>query len=96
MDKGSANEKKRHHYIPITYLNKFTDNERKIFAYRKGDPETAHHVRPDAIEFEKYYYSQPLSDGGRDNNTFENFFGTTESTWNALAARLCSGAAATL
>jgi hypothetical protein len=39
MDKGSANEKKRHHYIPITYLNKFTDNERKICAYRKDDPE---------------------------------------------------------
>jgi Protein of unknown function (DUF4238) len=52
-------------------------------------------VRPYAIAFEKYYYSQPLPDGGRDNNIFENFFGTIESTWNALAARLCSGAAAT-
>src|ERR1700738_276693 len=95
MGRGSANEKKRHHFIPITYLNKFSDNTGKIFAYRKDNPETALHLRPDAIAFERYYYSQPGPDDGRDNNTFENFFGTIESTWNALAARLCSDAAAT-
>jgi hypothetical protein len=94
MDKGSANEKKRHHYIPITYLNKFSDTEGKVFAYRKDDPETALYLRPDAIAFERYYYSQPLPDGGRDNNKFENFFGTIESTWNPLAVRLCSTVAA--
>jgi hypothetical protein len=94
MDQGTANEKKRHHYIPITYLNKFTDNAAKVFAYRKDDPQKALHLRPDAIAFETYYYSQPLSDGGRDNDTFENFFGTIESSWNPLAARLCSDAAA--
>src|SRR6266403_2310714 len=94
MGKGSANEKKRHHFIPITYLNKFTDTEGKVFAYRKDDPETTLHLRPDAIAVERYYYSQPLPDGGRDNNTFENFFGTIESTWNPLAVRLCSAAAA--
>jgi Protein of unknown function (DUF4238) len=93
MDKRSANEKKRHHFIPITYLNKFADTEGRVFAYRKDDPETALHLRPDAIAFERYYYSQPLPDGGRDNNTFENFFGTIESTWNRLAERLCSPAA---
>jgi len=95
MDQGSANEKKRHHFIPITYLKKFTDDAGKVFAYRKDDPQTVLHLRPDAIAFEKYYYSQPLPDGGRDNNTFENLFGTIESTWNPLVARLCSGAAAT-
>jgi hypothetical protein len=62
MGKGYANEKKRHHFIPITYLNKFTDTEGKVFAYRKDDPETALHLRPDAIAFERYYYSQPLPD----------------------------------
>jgi Protein of unknown function (DUF4238) len=91
MGKGSANEKKRHHFIPITYLNKFADTEGKVFAYRKDDPQTALHLRPDAIAFERYYYSQPLPDGGRDNNKLENFFGTIESTWNPLAARLRSG-----
>jgi hypothetical protein len=92
MDKGSANEKKRHHFIPITYLNKFADAEGKVFAYRKDEPESALHLAPDAIAFERYYYSQPLPEGGRDNNTLENFFGTIESTWNRLAVRLCSTA----
>jgi hypothetical protein len=91
MDQGSANEKKRHHYIPITYLNNFTDNAGKVLAYRKDEPQTALYLRPDAIAFERYYYSQPLPDGGRDNNKLENFFGTIESTWNPLAARLRSG-----
>jgi hypothetical protein len=95
MDQGSANEKKRHHFIPITYLKKFSDNAGKIFAYRKDNPQTALHLRPDAIAFETYYYSQPLPEGGRDNNSIEDFFGTIESTWNPLAARLCTGSNAT-
>src|SRR5438270_635779 len=84
MDQGPSKEKKRHHFIPITYLKEFSDNIGKIFAYRKDNPQTALYLRPDAIAFETYYYSQPLPDGGRDNNTFENFFGTLESTWNPL------------
>jgi hypothetical protein len=95
MAQGSPNEKKRHHYIPITYLNKFADNAGKVFAYRKDEVEPALHVQPSAIAFERYYYSQPLPEGGRDNNTLENFFGTIESTWNPLAMRLCSGSGVT-
>jgi Protein of unknown function (DUF4238) len=94
MDHRPSKEKKRHHFIPITYLKKFSDNTGKIFAYRKDNPQTALHLRPDAIAFETYYYSQPLPDDGRDNNTFENVFGTLESTWNPLVTRLCSGASA--
>jgi hypothetical protein len=95
MDQEPAKEKKRHHYIPITYLNRFTDDAGKVFAYRKDDVETPLHLQPSAIAFERYYYSQPLPEGGRDNNTFENFFGTIESTWNPLAAKLCSGSGTT-
>ena len=95
MDQRSANEKKRHHFIPITYLNKFTDKAGKVFAYRKDNVEPALHLQPSAIAFERYYYSQPLPEGGRDNNTFENFFGAIESTWKPLSARLRSGPGAT-
>ena len=48
-----------------------------------------------AIAFERYYYSQPLPEGGRDNNTFEDFFGTIESKWTPLAERLGAGSDAT-
>ena len=86
-----GNEKKRHHYIPITYLNNFTDDARRITAYRKDNPVPPLHLAPSEIAFERYYYSQPLPDGGRDNNTLEDFFSTIEATWPALVAALRSG-----
>jgi hypothetical protein len=88
MSTQVANEKKRHHYIPITYLNKFTDNSGKVFAFRKDDVDAPLHLQPSAIAYERYYYSQPLPEVGRDNNTLENHFSTVESTWNALYDRL--------
>jgi hypothetical protein len=37
MDQNSQSEKKRHHYIPITNLDKFADDTGKVMAYRKDD-----------------------------------------------------------
>jgi hypothetical protein len=85
------NEKKRHHYIPITYLEKFTDEKGRVVAYRKDDVKTPLHVRPKEIAFERYYYSQPLPEGGQDNDRLEDFFSTIESTWPLLLDRLRSG-----
>jgi hypothetical protein len=76
MNQGASKEKKRHHYIPITYLKNFTDNAGRVFAYRKDEVEPPLYLAPSEIAFERYYYSQPLPDGGRDNNTFEDFFST--------------------
>lgn len=81
-------QKKRHHYVPIAYLNAFADAEGRIFAYRKDAPVTPLHVRPSKIAFERYYYSQPLHDGGQDNNRLEDFFSTVESPWPSLVADL--------
>jgi hypothetical protein len=80
----AENEKKRHHYIPISYLKAFADASGMIFAYRKDDPEKALHLKPDEIALERYYYSQPLPDGVRDNNTIENFFSTLETSWPSI------------
>jgi hypothetical protein len=77
-------QKKRHHYIPIAYLSKFSDKDGRVYAYRKDDPVTPLHVNPSEIAFERYYYSQPLPDGGRDNNKIENFLSTIETTWPAI------------
>lgn len=91
MDQKSQSEKKRHHYIPITYLDNFADDTGKAMAYRKDDVLKPLRLRPSEIAFERYYYSQPLPEGGRDNNTLENFFSTIESTWPPLVDRLRSG-----
>src|SRR5438105_728848 len=82
------NQKKRHHYVPIAYLDAFTDTSGRILAYRKDDAETPLHLSPSEIAFERYYYSQPLPNGGRDNNRLEDFFGTYESSWPGLVHRL--------
>jgi Protein of unknown function (DUF4238) len=90
--KGDAQRKKRHHCIPITYLDNFTNSVGKVLAYRKDDPVKPLCIAPSEIAFERYYYSQPLPDGGRDNNKLENFFSSIESTWPKVVATLRSGA----
>jgi len=89
----NQNQKKRHHYVPIAYLNKFTDESGRIYAYRKDEPETPLYVKPDNIGFERYYYSQPLPEGGQDNNKLEDFFSEDESTWPSVVKRFQTGSA---
>lgn len=48
-------------------------------------------MAPDAIGFEKHYYSQPLPGGGRDTNTLENMFSDLERKWPALATKRSNG-----
>ena len=84
-------QKKRHHYVPITYLNRFTDGGGRIYAYRKDDPAKSLHLRPSEIAFERYYYSQPLPEGGQDNNRLEDLFSKIETAWPGLVDDL-SGA----
>jgi hypothetical protein len=45
-------------------------------------------VTPDATQFRKYYYSQPVPDGGQDNKSLEAFFSDVESHWPPLVASL--------
>jgi hypothetical protein len=92
MDKSrSAPNKKRHHYVPVSYLSRFTDEEGYLYAYRKDDPGRCLRSRPEAIGFQKYYYSQPLPEGGYDHNRFEDGLADLEGDWADLAARLSAG-----
>lgn len=84
-------QKKRHHYVPIAYLKAFGDDEGKIRVYRKDEPEKPLHVKPENVAFQNYYYSQPLTDGGQDNNTLEDLFSTIESKWPNIVARIIQG-----
>lgn len=83
-----SSQKKRHHYIPIAYLNGFTDDAGKVVAYRKDNPTNPLHLKPSEIAFERFYYSQPLPEGGQDNNTLEDFFSAIESTWPPIVKRM--------
>jgi hypothetical protein len=80
--------KKKHHYVPRTYLRFFCDAAGKIHVHLKDDPSKFIHQTPDNTGFHKYYYSQPLPDGGQDNDSLENLFSESESKWPALVGRL--------
>src|ERR1700733_767520 len=89
------NDKKRHHFVPVGYLKGFCDEDEKIRAFLKDAPlNDKIHLKPDEIGFENYYYSQPLPDGGRNNNAIEDAFNKFETGWPALVVRLSAGSVA--
>lgn len=79
---------KRHHYVPITYLKRFTDAKGQLLVVRKDDPDRPFRQRPEAVGFERYYYSQVDDDGTRDDERFEHIFSTVESRWSAIVDAL--------
>lgn len=81
------NEKKKHHYVPEAYLKFFKNKEGKICIYRKDSPEKEIFMTPENTAFHKYYYSQPIPSGGRDN-ILEDSFGKLEEKWPPLVDKL--------
>lgn len=84
----ATQQKKRHHFVPKTYLNSFCDPKGRLLVYRKDSPQKPLYVKPDATQFRGYYYSQPIPGGGQDNNTLEDLFSTIESKWPETIAKL--------
>jgi hypothetical protein len=87
-----ALEKKKHHYVPVTYLSRFTDADGFITCARKPDPTSVIRVRPDEIGFRRYYYSQPLPWGGHDNNRLEGGLAELDGQWAQIVEPLLAGA----
>ena len=81
-------EKKRHHFVAETYLSYFCNDARKLCVYFKDKKGEFQFIIPDAIGFEKYYYSQPLPGGGRNNNAIEDFFEKIETKWQPLVQKI--------
>lgn len=79
---------KRHHFVPKAYLNAFCDQRGRLLVYRKDGPQEPLYVVPDATQFRRHYYSQPIPEGGQDNNTLEALFSTIESDWPETVAQL--------
>ena len=81
-------KKKRHHYIPKSYLRFFCDDTGQVRVYRKDDPCKVIQLSPDNVGFHKYYYSQPKPDGGKDHNALEDLFSGIEDKWPGIVDRL--------
>jgi hypothetical protein len=88
-----AAQKKRHHFVPVTYLRGFTDQDGFLNVTRKDKPDEPIRLRPSEAAFRNYYYSQPLSDGSMNHNALEDVFSTFESKWPGAVDVLTSGTA---
>lgn len=80
--------KKRHHFVPQAYLKYFCDEEGKIRVYLKDNPSKIIHQSPDKTAFHRYYYSQPLPEGGKDHNSLEDLFSQHEAKWSSIIEQL--------
>jgi hypothetical protein len=85
-----VNQKKRHHFIAQTYLRGFSNSDGKVCVYLKDRPKYPWWAEPETIAFENYYYSQPLPDGGQDNNRLEDFFCALEDRWPDILTKVQS------
>lgn len=83
--------KRRHHFVPITYLNGFTASDGFLFVARKDEPDQTLRVRPGETAFRSYYYSQPLVDGSMNHNALEDAFSSFETKWPHIVRTLDSG-----
>lgn len=84
-----SDNKKKHHVVPATYLDGFTDNTGKLYEYRKDDPKNPRYNSPRELGHRRYYYSQPMPNGGMDHNTLEDFFDKElESKWPNLLSKI--------
>ncbi|TBF35227.1 DUF4238 domain-containing protein [Rhizobium leguminosarum] len=95
--KGDAGrENKAHHFISVVYMNGFANERGRVQVYRSEAPHDPHPVKPKAVGFENYYYSQKLSDGTQENHQLEDLWNTIETVWpvtvRALEARQLSPA----
>ena len=82
---------KRHHYVPVSYLARFTGADGFLFAYRKDEPSKPIRSKPEGIGFRRYYYSQPVPGGGINHGRFERGLAELEKDWSGIAARLSRG-----
>jgi hypothetical protein len=79
---------KKHHYVPVTYLRRFTDSAGQLVVYRKDEPGRPYRQRPESTGFETHYYSQTDDDGVRDDSSLEALFSEIESPWPTIVDAL--------
>ncbi len=80
--------KKKHHYVPVSYLKAFCGDDEMLAVYRKDAPTEPFRKRPDDVGFHKYFYAQPLPGGYRDTNRLEDRFSELEGKWPPLVEAL--------
>jgi hypothetical protein len=63
--------KKRHHYIPVFYLNGFANKDGCLYVYDKND-KSVFESSPEGVAYENHYFSFMTPEGEKDSETVEN------------------------
>lgn len=76
--------KKRHHYVPITYLEGFTDDRGRLQVYLCDQDVEPKPIAPNNIAFRNYYYAQTDPETGLRTSRLEDLFDQdVETHWPA-------------
>lgn len=85
MDKSSP--KKKHHYIPVFYLNGFTNSSDCLWIYDKDD-KGMFESSPEGIAYENHYFSFINPQGERDSETVENMISELEGEFSKVTKKI--------
>lgn len=82
--------KKKHHYIPVFYLNGFTNLNGYLWVYDKDD-KGLFESSPEGIAYENHYFSFMTPEGEKDSETVENFFMDLEGESSKVVRKILAG-----
>jgi hypothetical protein len=91
VHEGKDRKNRKHHFVPITYMEGFADGVGRVLIYRSEDPGNPQATQPIATGYQNHYYSQPLPGGGVEGHRFEDLFGTVEKVWTETVRALETG-----
>lgn len=81
-------QKKRHHFVPATYLRRFVDPEGFVTVVRKAEHTVNLRSKPTETGFRNFYYSQPVVGAPQNNNALEDLFSKIEESWPRIVESL--------
>jgi hypothetical protein len=77
----SKRNNKRHHFLAVTYMTGFQNENGRVWVYRPEAPTEPDPVTPASVGFENFYYSQKLPDGTQEKHRFEDLWNAIETVW---------------
>jgi hypothetical protein len=80
--------KKRHHFLPVFYLQGFTEpDSKRLWIYEKGNP-IVRLSTPENEGCQKFYHAFITHEGNRDTDTIENYFEKIETETGKLLIKI--------
>jgi hypothetical protein len=80
--RSTEGNKRKHHFLSVTYMNGFTGKDGRLWRYLPDNPAHPQRASPRSFGYENFYYSQKLPDGTQGNHFFEGIWHAVETVWD--------------